>query len=152
MKTRRIAAAVLLVALVALAARSGENAAAAPKAKASASFAGYRGFSFALPGAQLAFVSKGDRVDVLSTFEATVGDTKDKERVTATILQNCVVRDLRKADKPGDNGTVELLLNPVEAQYLALALQEGAVQVIRRFEDDREMKPMEIASFRKLFR
>ena len=75
-----------------------------------------------------------------------------KEKVTATILQNIVVVNVRKADKVEEPGVVELLVNPNEAQYIALALKQGEVHVASRAADDTEMKAMEMASFRKLFR
>lgn len=113
--------------------------------------AGYRAFSLTLPGSHLVFVNKGDRVDVLVTFDAKVKDV-EREKVTATILQNVVVLGVRAPAKLDENGVVNLELNPNEAQYAALAVQEGAVQLLVRAEGDKEMKPMEMASFRKLFR
>jgi Flp pilus assembly protein CpaB len=112
---------------------------------------GYRGFALTLPGNQLAFVTKGDRVDVLVTFEAEVKDVK-KEKVTATILQNVLIVGLRSPAKLDENGVVELEVNPNEGQYAALAVQQGAVQLLVRAEGDTHMEPMEMASFRKLFR
>lgn len=112
---------------------------------------GYRGFTLTLPGTQLAFLNKGDRVDVLVTFEAKLKDDV-KEKVTATILQNVVIVAVRQPAKFEDNGAVQLEVNPNEGQYAALAVQQGAVHLLVRAEGDAEMKPMEMASFRKLFR
>lgn len=151
MKTRTIAVAALLVVSAALAVRSAENAPAPKKAAAREYEVGYRGIAFEVSGAQLVSLKKGDRVDVLSIFDAALDD-KVKEKVTATILQNCMVIEIRRADKAGEAGVVELLVNQNEAQYLALALVQGSIHLIRRFEGDREMKPMEMASFRKLFK
>ena len=113
--------------------------------------AGYRAFALTLPGNQLAFVNKGDRVDVLVTFETKMKDV-EKEKVTATILQNIVILGVRMPAKLDENGVVNLEVNPNEGQYAALAVQQGAVQLLVRAEGDKEMKPMEMASFRKLFR
>ncbi|MCX5788375.1 MAG: RcpC/CpaB family pilus assembly protein [Elusimicrobia bacterium] len=113
---------------------------------------GYRGVAVPLPWYQVLFVEKGDRLDVFVTFEAKMKDGS-KEKVTATILQNVVAVNVKKADKVDDGlGVIELLLNPNEAQYIALALKQGEVHVASRAADDTEMKPMEMASFRKLFR
>ena len=112
---------------------------------------GYRGFTLTLPGTQLAFINKGDRVDMLVTFEAKLKDDV-KEKVTATILQNVVVVAVRPPAKFEDNGAVELEVNPNEGQYAALSVQQGSVHLLVRAEGDTEMKPMEMASFRKLFR
>ena len=51
-----------------------------------------------------------------------------------------------------EKSTVSLALNPNEAQYLALALKQGDPTVIMRGLGDVEIHPMEMASFRKLFR
>ena len=112
--------------------------------------AGYRGVAVPLSGEQAAFIKKGDRVDALVTFEAQLKD-KAKEKVTATILQNVVVLEVIRPEKLDDKGVVELLLNPNETQYLALSLQQGALLLSVRAEGDKEMHPMEMASFRKLF-
>ena len=47
---------------------------------------------------------------------------------------------------------VALALNPNEAQYLALAKKQGDTTVVLRGLGDLEMHPMEMASFRKLFK
>ena len=112
---------------------------------------GYRGIALTLPGNQLAFINKGDRVDVLVTFEAKM-EHDIKEKVTATILQNVLVIGVRQPAKLEDNGALELEVNPNEGQYAALAVQQGSVHLLLRPEGDVEMKPMEMASFRKLFR
>ncbi|MDD5657060.1 MAG: RcpC/CpaB family pilus assembly protein [Elusimicrobia bacterium] len=111
---------------------------------------GYRGVSIPLSGHQLAFVNKGNRVDALVTFEAQMADRKEK--VTATILQNVVVVNVIRPGKLGDAGVVELLLNPNEAQYAALAMHQGDIHLSVRAEGDTKMEPMEMASFRKLFK
>lgn len=112
---------------------------------------GYRGYTLTLPGYQLAFLNKGDRVDMVVTFEAQMED-KTKEKVTATILQNVLIAGVRAPAKLEDSGVVELVVNPNEGQYAALAVQQGSVQLLLRAEGDTEMHPMEMASFRKLFK
>jgi Flp pilus assembly protein CpaB len=112
---------------------------------------GYRGVAVAISGYQAAFLKKGDHVDVLVTFEARLKDNA-KEKVTATIIQNVPVLDIIKSAKLEDKGAVELVLNPNETQYLALALQQGELYITVRAEGDKELHPMEMASFRKLFR
>jgi Flp pilus assembly protein CpaB len=152
MKTTIAAAALLLTAFAAAPARSAETSSPGVEtASLSAVPKGYRGVSLPLSGDQAAFLKKGDRVDALVTFEAKMKD-EGKEKVTATILQNVLVLDIIKPAKLEDKGVVELILNPNEAQYLALSLQQGAVHLSLRAEGDVEMHPMEMASFRKLFR
>ena len=111
---------------------------------------GYRGMAVSLPGDQAAFVKKGDRVDVMVTFDAKLKG-QEKEKVTATILQNVLVFDVIKPAKLEDKGVIDLILNPNESQYLALGLWQGSIQISVRGPGDKEMHPMEMASFRKLF-
>jgi pilus assembly protein CpaB len=142
----KIAAAALLLAVVAVVpARSAETP------PSSALTTGYRALTLPLSGDQAAFLKKGDRLDALVTFDAKMKDNA-KEKVTATILQNVLVLDIIKPAKMEEKGAVELILNPNEAQYLALAIQQGSVQLTLRAEGDVEMHPMEMASFRKLFK
>jgi len=108
--------------------------------------AGYRGVSLPVAGHQLVNLKPGDHVDVLVTFEAALKD--HKETVTATILQNVLVLNLYKED-----ATVVLKLNAKEAQYAVLSIDpKKALWLILRPEGDAEMHPIEMASFRKLFR
>jgi len=131
------------------------KAAAAEKAPAVGLVKGYRGTSVTVTGDQLLFIKKGDRVDVLVTFDARMEDKDGKERkekITSTFLQNVVVINVYKPAKVSETGAVELLLNPVEAQYAALAIAQGDVNIVVRAPGDTELHPMEIASFRKLIK
>ncbi len=132
---------------------------------------GYRGAILPINPAMRDLIKPGDHVDVLVTFNAKMADGH-KEKVTATILQNLMV--LAVGDNMGqglnakqskalnsqqsqlsslsDKASVSVALNPDEAQYLALSMKEGRVTVILRGLGDLEMHPMEMASFRKLFK
>lgn len=111
---------------------------------------GYRGVSLPVPGHQTLFLESGDRIDVLVTFEALMG-SGSKETVTATMLQNVVVLKVTRPNSAGGAGVVQLLCNPNEAQYAALSLAQGkAINLIRRAPGDLALRPMEIASLRKL--
>ncbi|KAF0125236.1 MAG: hypothetical protein FD189_1831 [Elusimicrobia bacterium] len=113
---------------------------------------GYRGVSLPLSGSQVLFLSPGDRVDMLVTFDAVMAEDR-KEKVTATILQNVSVLKVDKPETSDGTGVVQLLCNPSEAQYAALSLvQGGSIGLARRAKGDYELHPMEIASFRKLFK
>jgi pilus assembly protein CpaB len=132
---------------------------------------GYRGAILGIEPELKALIKPGDRVDVLVTFDALMADNR-KEKVTATILQNVLVIAVGNnlgqgmtAKQFKDAGTKEektanfsekamisLALNPNEAQYLALAMKQGETTVIMRGLGDVEMHPMEMASFRKLFK
>jgi pilus assembly protein CpaB len=132
---------------------------------------GYRGAMLPIEPEMKALIKPGDRVDVLVTFDAMMNDGR-KEKVTATILQNVLIIAVgtnlgqgmnakqfknaaaaeEKSSGMAEKSTVSLALNPNEAQYLALALKQGDPTVIMRGLGDVEMHPMEMASFRKLFR
>jgi len=129
------------------ASRGGEVSKYTPKARL---VPGYRGVSLPVPGHQTLFLKSGDRVDMLVTFDASMASGV-KETVTATMLQNVLVIRVTKPEAPGDSGVVQLLCNPNEAQYAALSLAQGkTINFIRRAPGDFAMRPMEIASFRKL--
>lgn len=140
-----------IVAVLALAAAPVLSAAPVFAAdKAPAMPAGYRAVSLPFPAHQLLFVEPGDRVDILVTFSAKMGE-KDSERVeevTATIMQNVVVLAV---NRPA--GVAQFMFNPNEAQYAALfAAKDKTLWVSKRPAGDTEMHPMEMANARKLFR
>ncbi|HNW43924.1 MAG TPA: hypothetical protein PKI19_05415 [Elusimicrobiales bacterium] len=143
--------------------------------------AGYRATALPVPGHQLLYVKEGDRIDLLVTFEAVTGRKESlsvssstlksapgkdpagtapkdggkeiKEKMTATILQNIVVLNVRKPAKLEDLGAIELLLNPNEAQYAALSVAKASnINISVRAPGDTELHPMEMASFRRLIR
>jgi hypothetical protein len=155
-----ILAAMVLAAPAAL--RAGDAAAApaavstaAPAALVTGVVHGYRGTSLAVGGDQLLYVKKGDRVDVLVTFDAKMEDKNKKEykeKITATFLQNTVVINVNRPATVDEVGAIELLLNPVEAQYAALATAQGMIHITVRAPGDTELKPMDMASFRKLIK
>ena len=132
---------------------------------------GYRGTILPVEPELKALIKPGDRVDVLVTFEALMADNR-KERVTATILQNVLVIAVgtnmgqglnakqfkaagaaeEKSAAIAEKAMISLALNPNEAQYLSLAMRQGDTTVVMRGLGDVEMHPMEMASFRKLFK
>ncbi|MBI4425723.1 MAG: hypothetical protein HY554_18480, partial [Elusimicrobia bacterium] len=132
---------------------------------------GYRGMALPVESDMLRLTKPSDRVDILVTFDAKMAD-QSKEKVTATILQNVLVLGVganlgqgltakefqqkqgseQQSAAFSEKGFLSLALNPNEAQYLALALKQGDTAVILRGLGDVEMHPMEMASFRKLFR
>lgn len=132
---------------------------------------GYRGTVLAIEPEMKSLIKPGDHVDVLVTFEALMADNH-KEHVTATVLQNVPVvavgtnlgqglnakqfkEQTEKEDKTAafsEKAMIALALNPNEAQYLALAVKTGDTTVILRGLGDVEMHPMEMSSFRKLFK
>lgn len=132
---------------------------------------GYRGCVLPLENDLLRLIKPGDRVDILVSFDAVMGDNR-KEKVTATILQNVLVLGVGTNLGQGLSGSqakakaaaeaadaafsekaaLSLALNPNEAQYLALSAKQGQVDVIVRGLGDVELHPMEIASFKRLIK
>ena len=147
MKTTRDAARALAAAGMLAAGTAGRGLAAEP---APTLPAGFRAFTVPLQSYQLQPVKPGVRIDMMVSFEAK---TKEgKEWVTATILQNVLVLDVQTSPSQQD-GLIVLALNPNEMQYAALAIDAGhKVRIGARPPGDELMKPMEMASFRKLFR
>ncbi|MFC1679887.1 Flp pilus assembly protein CpaB [Elusimicrobiota bacterium] len=135
---------------------------------------GYRGAIIPIESDMMKLVKPGDRIDVLVTFDALMADSR-KEKVTATILQNVLVLGVgsnlgqgmtamqfgekEKKEKQtaafAEKGIMSVggcSPSTNEAQYLALAMKQGELTVVLRGLGDIEMHPMEMASFRKLFR
>lgn len=111
---------------------------------------GYRAMSMPFALHQLRFVESGDRIDILTTFEAEFDKKggRSKEDVTATIMQNVRVLSVDRKE-----GVIQLEFNPNEAQYAALfAAKDKTLWLLKRGAGDKDMKPMEMASARKLFR
>jgi len=130
----------------------------------------YRAFILDVNNNVSNLVKPGDKVDILLTFEASLkGGTK--ENMAATILQNITVlgvgsnlgQGLDSAGKAAnaekeanaaafsDRSVLSLALTPLEAQYLALAKEEGEITIVVRSNGDTKMYPMAVSSFSKLF-
>ncbi len=113
---------------------------------------GYRGVSLKVAGSQAMFMESGERAEVLLTFDTVMG-SGSKEKVPATILQNVLIVKVFRPASPSGSGVVQLLCNPNEAQYAALSFaQANNMIIVRRAAGDTELRPMEIASLRKLFK
>lgn len=147
-KTSRAAASCLLV-LSVLSLSSGLSRAEGESTKVPP---GYRGMALPVQAYQLQFLGPGARVDVLTTFQAALTDNRT-EWVTATLLQNVLVLEVKAPACGEPYGAIQVAVNPNEAEYLSLAVQsKKIVSVALRGKGDVEMHPMEMASFRKLFR
>src|SRR5688572_28863794 len=118
MKRNAVVAGLLTIGLACLAWTA--DPAAAEKAALTKVPPGYRAIAVPVPWAEAIFIKKGDRVDVLATFDAIMVDKKT-EKVTATILQNVVVLGAQAPSEAGGKWAIQLVVNQNEAQYLALA-------------------------------
>jgi pilus assembly protein CpaB len=130
----------------------------------------FRAFILNVDNNVISLIKPNDKVDVLLTFDAVL-KTGAKEKMTATILQDVSVLGVgnnlgqgmdasarersasRQADASSftDRSALSLALSPIEAQYLALAKEEGEVTIIIRSAGDTKLVPLEIASFSKIF-
>ena len=145
MKTRRIRVWAAALA-VALAVGGAQKALSSVETDSVQLKPGFRAVTLPILKHQLINLKPGERVDLMVTFDAILAKG-EKEKITATILQNVLVLTVNLAET-----TVGLMVNPNEAQYAALATDKGELWLLVRTPGDTEVKPMEMASFRKLFR
>jgi len=130
---------------------------------------GWRGFVLTeVPSAVGNMLKPDDLIDVLLTFDAVMKSSGQKEKITATILQKVRVlgvgNDLgqgidqsKQGSSPSpssfnDNTAVSLSLAPKDAQYLALAKEEGTLTLIVRRRDDLNVGSIQVANIAELFR
>ncbi len=129
-----------------------------------------RGFIITVDSNVASMIKPDDNVDVLLTFEAMM-KSGARQKVTVTLLQNIKVLGvgsnlgqgldakamaaLRNSEEDAaaytDQSALSLALSPKDAQYLALAKDEGTLSVILRSHGDVAQYVMEIATFEKLF-
>ena len=115
---------------------------------------GNRAVSLLFPAYMLEGVRRGDRVDLMVTYD-NAGAGGAKETITATVIQAAPVLSV---SRPQDNsacaqGSVRLMLTPVQAQYAALAAVQGReLRLAVRADGDAEPRSMEAASFRKIIK
>ena len=123
-----------------------------------------------VPVATASLIKPDDNVDILFTFQAQMKNGTQQD-ITVTLLQNVKVLGvggdlgqgldaksaaaLKNKDEDAsaysDNVALALSLSPRDAQYLALAQQQGKITVILRSHGDVTNYLMEIATFEKLF-
>ncbi|MBO4675235.1 MAG: Flp pilus assembly protein CpaB [Elusimicrobiaceae bacterium] len=115
-------------------------------------------------------IKPDDNVDILLTFEAVL-KSGQRQNITLTLLQNIKVlavgsdlgqgvdaktaAAMKSKDEEtsaySDNSSIALALSPKDAQYLALAKEQGKVSVVLRSHGDMSLYTIEIASFERLF-
>ncbi|MBI5595805.1 MAG: hypothetical protein HY928_06915 [Elusimicrobia bacterium] len=99
---------------------------------------------------QLFPLRTGDSVDLLAVFDTRTD--KRSEKMCATVLQNIRVLGVELSAAGPGKGALILALNPNEAQMAALAMRQSELSVAARNDGDREVYPMEMAGFSKMFR
>ena len=99
-------------------------------------------------------VNVGDFVDVLATFDVDEGE--EKVSYTSTLAQSAPVlavnNILQTGSEKGELETVTLMVEPVHAQQITMALQKGSIQLVLRAPDDKEMKPISSTKVEQLRR
>lgn len=100
---------------------------------------------------QLLGVKPGDRVDVISVFDAVL-NSGPAQPFSATVLQNARVLSVAATDDLRAQGVLTLELNPLEAQYAFLTARRTQLGLAVRAPGNAETHPMEMATFGKLFR
>ena len=112
-----------------------------------------RGFVLAgLPQPFAQLVRPQDRVDVLVTFRAVLKGQTESSLVTVTLLQNINVLKVGSVGSLEKTAYVVLALSPRDAQYLALAQEEGKISLVVREKADNTNYLLEVATFEKLFK
>lgn len=129
-----------------------------------------RGFIITVDSNVASMLKPDDNVDILLTFEANM-KTGARQKVTVTLLQNVKVlgvgsnlgqgldaraaaamrNEEENASAYTDTSALSLALSTRDAQYLALAREEGSLTVTLRSPGDVMRYVMEIATFEKLF-
>lgn len=129
-----------------------------------------RGYVLDVPLSMASMIKPDDNVDVLVTLEAMMKNGS-RQRITFTLLQNIKVLgvganlgqglDLKAANAMknkeedeaafSDSSALSLALAPRDAQYLALAKEEGTVSVTLRSHGDVATYVIDVATFDKLF-
>jgi hypothetical protein len=112
---------------------------------------GYRAVVVPVSCSEAELVRSGDRVDVVATFDRS-DSSSIKEARAETFLQNVLALAVQAPRSDQNCGAVVLALNPYESQFAFLAMDRKKIHVSIRPRGDVEIRPMEIISFRKLFR
>jgi pilus assembly protein CpaB len=99
-------------------------------------------------------VNVGDFVDVLATFD--MDESEKKVTYTSTLAQSVPVlavnNILQTSSEKGELETVTLMVDPVHAQQITMALQKGSIQLVLRAPDDKEMRPISSTKVEQLRR
>ena len=129
-----------------------------------------RGYIINVPLTTASMIKPDDNVDVLLTMDARMKNGT-QQKVAMTLLQNIKVLgvgsnlgqglDLKAANAMknkeedeaafSDSSALSLSLSPRDAQYLALAQEEGTVSVVLRSHGDVTNFILEVATFDRLF-
>lgn len=99
-------------------------------------------------------INTGDRVDVLVTFNAR---GEQKAPGTSTIIQNVPVLAVNGNLEGGAGSkqelqTVTIMVDPIGAQQIALAIQHGSIQLALRSPDDQDVVPVRTSKLEDLVR
>ncbi|MCG0274876.1 MAG: Flp pilus assembly protein CpaB [Thermosediminibacteraceae bacterium] len=96
-------------------------------------------------------INTGDRVDIIVTFELP----GEKTPISATVVQNVPVLAVNaNLETPTqlkeEPKTVTVMVEPREAQKIALAIQQGSIQLVLRSPQDNNKNPVSPVNLQKL--
>jgi len=100
-------------------------------------------------------ISVGDFVDVLATFDVEVSDKR--ESYTSTLAQHVPVLAINSslqtsASEKLELETVTLMVEPVHAQQITMAMEKGSIQLVLRAPDDKEVQSITSTKIEQLLR
>ncbi len=100
-------------------------------------------------------ISVGDFVDVLATFDVEVSDKR--ETYTSTLAQHVPVLAINSslqtsASEKLELETVTLMVEPVHAQQITMAMEKGSIQLVLRAPDDKEVQSITSTKIEQLLR
>ncbi|MBM7855619.1 pilus assembly protein CpaB [Desulfohalotomaculum tongense] len=96
----------------------------------------------------------GDHVDVMVTFDTP---SEPSFAATSTIIQNVPVLAVNRKTEgtkgvQEDPTTATLMVSPVQAQQIALAIQQGSIQLMLRSPDDKAAPALPMSKIEHLLR
>jgi len=100
-------------------------------------------------------INVGDCVDVLATFD--VEEPDKRESYTSTLAQNVPVLAINNSLQTSvseklELETVTLMVEPIHAQQITLALEKGSIQLVLRAPDDKQVQPISSTKIQQLLR
>lgn len=94
-------------------------------------------------------------MDVLATFDVEVSDKR--ESYTSTLAQHVPVLAINSslqtsASEKLELETVTLMVEPVHAQQITMAMEKGSIQLVLRAPDDKEVQSITSTKIEQLLR
>jgi pilus assembly protein CpaB len=95
----------------------------------------------------------GDHVDILVTFK---GEGEGRQALTSTVIQDVPVLAINKTienvESKEELQTVTVMVDPTQAQQIALSIQQGSIQLSMRSPGDSNINPLPSSNLEHLKR